>query len=610
MEILLSTHQLSWVGGADTYLVTVAEQLQRLGHEVTVYALETGDMTGVARERGLRVVSSEDDLPDDVDVIFAQESVTSFLLAERYPRTPQAYSVHSDESDLWVPPQLAGAVAALVVLHERVARRARALAVRPEIVRLSQPVDTQRFAPRGPLRAARPRVLLLGNYVSGPRLELVHDACRALDYECTQIGFWGRNFTTEPESAIGGADIVVGKARAIVEAMACGRAAYVYDHNGGDGWVTPDRYERLEADNFGGQAEGIPITRERLVADLAAYRPEMGPANRDLAIAHHSAAKHSQELVSLFRRLAPRREPLDAPLRELARLVRLQWQLESRLHTLSYEAQTSREENERLRATRRYRLGAVLAKPLDLARGRHPVEDDPPSALRPSGRAPGLLLGANVSIAADADLGANVVLHDGVVVGEGCSVQDNAVVGKAPLLRSSSSAPRRKPGPTFLEAGSAVCTSAVVFAGAHVGARSIVGDQAHVRERATIGADSVLGRGSALGNDVRIGDRVSIQTNVWITGYSIVEDDVFVGPGVVTTNDDAMARGAVDLRGPVLRRGCRVGGGVVLTPGVEVGEDAYVAAGAVVTKDVPARAMVMGVPARPVRAVGAGDLLR
>ena len=60
-----------------------------------------------------------------------------------------------------------------------------------------------------------------------------------------------------------------------------------------------------------------------------------------------------------------------------------------------------------------------------------------------------------------------------------------------------------------------------------------------------------------------------------------------------------MARHAAGepLRGPTLRRACRVGGGVVLCPGVEVGEEAFVAAGAVVTRDVPARAVVMGVPA-------------
>jgi acetyltransferase-like isoleucine patch superfamily enzyme len=59
----------------------------------------------------------------------------------------------------------------------------------------------------------------------------------------------------------------------------------------------------------------------------------------------------------------------------------------------------------------------------------------------------------------------------------------------------------------------------------------------------------------------------------------------------------------------VLGRACRVGGGVVLTPGVVIGEEAFVAAGAVVTRDVAARAVVMGVPGRVVRHVGAEDLL-
>jgi UDP-2-acetamido-3-amino-2,3-dideoxy-glucuronate N-acetyltransferase len=58
-----------------------------------------------------------------------------------------------------------------------------------------------------------------------------------------------------------------------------------------------------------------------------------------------------------------------------------------------------------------------------------------------------------------------------------------------------------------------------------------------------------------------------------------------------------------------LRRACRIGGGAVLLPGVEVGEEAFVAAGAVVTADVPARALVMGVPARVVREVPEGELL-
>jgi acetyltransferase-like isoleucine patch superfamily enzyme len=139
----------------------------------------------------------------------------------------------------------------------------------------------------------------------------------------------------------------------------------------------------------------------------------------------------------------------------------------------------------------------------------------------------------------------------------------------------------------------------------------IVGDQSLVRVRARIGAGSVVGRGVSVENDVRVGARVRLQTNAYITAWSVVEDDVFVAPGVITTNDPTAGRRAPGqgLRGPRLRRACRIGAGAVLLPGVEVGEEAFVAAGALVTRDVPARTLVMGVPAKAVREVEDGELI-
>ncbi len=102
-----------------------------------------------------------------------------------------------------------------------------------------------------------------------------------------------------------------------------------------------------------------------------------------------------------------------------------------------------------------------------------------------------------------------------------------------------------------------------------------------------------------------------LQTNAYITAWTVVEDDVFVAPGVITANDPTAGRRGPgqELRGPTLRRACRIGAGAVLLPGIEVGEEAFVAAGAVVTADVPARAVVMGVPARVVRQVPEEELL-
>jgi acetyltransferase-like isoleucine patch superfamily enzyme len=111
---------------------------------------------------------------------------------------------------------------------------------------------------------------------------------------------------------------------------------------------------------------------------------------------------------------------------------------------------------------------------------------------------------------------------------------------------------------------------------------------------------------------VAVGARTKIQANAYVTAYSTLEEDVFLAPCVVTTNDNFMGRTERrhELRkGPTIRRGARIGGGAILLPGIEIGEEAFVGAGAVVLHDVPARAVMVGNPARQIREVPAEELL-
>ena len=211
-----------------------------------------------------------------------------------------------------------------------------------------------------------------------------------------------------------------------------------------------------------------------------------------------------------------------------------------------------------------------------------------------------------------AEIHPSAIVYPGTILGEDVKVLENAVVGKQPTLSPRSTAKRDPLPPTELGDGAIVSTGAIVFAGSQVGARVIVGDQSCVRERVTIGDDVVIGRGALIENDTTIGALTRIQAEAYITAYSTLEDNVFVAPCVVTTNDNFMGRTDKRLelmRGPTIRRGARIGGGAILCPGVEIGEEAFVGAGAVVTKDVPARALVVGSPARVLREVSADELL-
>jgi acetyltransferase-like isoleucine patch superfamily enzyme len=204
------------------------------------------------------------------------------------------------------------------------------------------------------------------------------------------------------------------------------------------------------------------------------------------------------------------------------------------------------------------------------------------------------------------------IVYPGTKIGEGCRILDYAVVGKQPALSPGSTAKVEELPPLELGPGTVISTGATVFAGTRIGSHSIVGDQASVRERCVIGDGVVIGRGSFVENDTTIGDHTKIQAEAYITAYTTVEDNVFVAPCVVTTNDNFMGRTEQRhalRKGPTIRRGARIGGGAILLPGVEIGEEAFLGAGAVVLRDVPPRTVVVGNPAREIRAVPDEELL-
>lgn len=147
--------------------------------------------------------------------------------------------------------------------------------------------------------------------------------------------------------------------------------------------------------------------------------------------------------------------------------------------------------------------------------------------------------------------------------------------------------PARVEGPAHMSIGADV----VVLEGAWLTALPLTGSTA---PGLRIGNRSHIGRFCRLAcvGSVVIGEDVLMSDHVWISDshHRLAE------PGL-----PIILQPMVRPRPVVVGDGSFVGIRAVILPGTTVGANAYIGAGAVVHRDVPARTVVVGNPARPVR---------
>ncbi len=350
MRIILSYLRLIGFGGTETYIFTTVQELGRLGHDVSIYSPQTGAFAEFARSYGVRVDERLSDLPATCDAVLAQDGSTAHTLASRYPDAVRLFVAHSIGHPLQLPPQTQGTCEAVIVLNDNLAQRIGALAWHPEIVRLRQPIELKRFCFRdqGLEQRRPPRVLAMSNNLVGARARIIEQACAKAGLQLTRAGI-PSSPTATPEQRIADAEIVISLGRGILEAMASGRAAYVFGEAGGDGWVTAENYHLMESAGFDGRALGRSIDAEVMAGELAEWDEQLGEVGRGLVAGDHAGDLHAMQLVELIRRLGGSALTPMAPAEELARLVRMEWSSFEASQVAIHEARRLREQNAQLR---------------------------------------------------------------------------------------------------------------------------------------------------------------------------------------------------------------------------------------------------------------------
>lgn len=139
-----------------------------------------------------------------------------------------------------------------------------------------------------------------------------------------------------------------------------------------------------------------------------------------------------------------------------------------------------------------------------------------------------------------------------------------------------------------------------------IGNETRIWQYAVILKGALIGSNCNICAHTLIEGDVVIGNNVTVKSGVFIWDGTRIEDNVFIGPNATLTNDP-MPRSKVypeTFSGIHIKQGASIGANATLLPGVTIGENAMVGAGAVVTKDVPAKAVVVGNPAKIIRYMG------
>ena len=220
----------------------------------------------------------------------------------------------------------------------------------------------------------------------------------------------------------------------------------------------------------------------------------------------------------------------------------------------------------------------------------------------------------DVQIGSDVEIGHHVVIRSGVRIGDNGKILDGSILGKRPIKASLSAITGSSTEYPPLVLGQAVTVGAdcILYIGAEIGNGVFFGDKATLREDVKIGEYTIIGRGVTVENKVTIGRKCKIETEAYITAMTTIEDYCFIAPCAAFTNDNFLGRTEErknHFGGPTLRRGARIGANATILPNLVIGEDAVVAAGSVVTRDVPPRMIVVGSPARVVRAVPEEQLI-
>ena len=272
-RILIATISVQSASGTDLYTRDLALGLLRRGWLPIVYASMIGSIGEELRRATIPVVDDLAAIATPPDLIHGHQILETTAALMRFPDAPALFVCHGGFAWNAIPPDTPRIGTYVAVDRNCRDRMAFEYGIPAERIRiLTNAVDLQRFARRAPLPQRPARALVFSNTASeNTWVPPIRAACERRGIALDLAGLSSERGAANAEDVLPQYDLVFGKARCALEALATGNAVIACDHSGLGRLITSATIEEMRALNFGVRTLQRAITEEAVGAEIDAY---------------------------------------------------------------------------------------------------------------------------------------------------------------------------------------------------------------------------------------------------------------------------------------------------------------------------------------------------
>jgi hypothetical protein len=259
--------------GTEMFLWDLTRGLKQRGHNVGIFSPRLGETSEALKREGIQICDDPRKIKWTPDLLHCQHAMETVETLAAFPNIPAVYMCH--DRKVWFdtpppPPSIRKYIAVDHYTRERIVEEIGCAS--EDVAVILNSVDLEKFHRKAAIREHPRRALLFVSEAPHLRhVECVRAACKRLAIPLDEIGPAVNNRVAQPEILLPEYDIVLGKGRCTLEAMACGCAAILVGPEGVGFMVTPEAFVRMRLRNFGRSLLRPLFDEELLISEVRRY---------------------------------------------------------------------------------------------------------------------------------------------------------------------------------------------------------------------------------------------------------------------------------------------------------------------------------------------------